>query len=320
MTIGVFLDKDSLDQHDLNFSHLQSSLEQWQLHGQTQDDQIDARIHDAEVIVSNKVMLSAENIARAKNLKLICVAATGTNNVDLKAAGTHGVTVCNVRSYATPSVVQHVFALILNLVRRIPDYQQAVAEGRWQQSDQFCLLDYPIGELQEKTLGIIGYGELGQAVARAAECFGMRVLVAQRPGSRLEEIDRIPLETLLPLVDILSLHCPLSENTRNLIGSDELRLMKTSALLINTARGGIVDEMALAEALRQGEIGGAGIDVLSQEPPQQNPLLAPDIPNLILTPHIAWASRAARQRLLDQVADNITAFYAGQVQNQVFVS
>lgn len=317
MTTGVFLDRDSLDQDDLDFALLQSSLDHWQLHAASHEDQVERRIQDAEVVVSNKVVLTAEHLAQAKKLKLICVAATGTNNVDLQAAQQLGITVCNVRAYATPSVVQHVFALILNLLRRIPDYQRAVMQGRWQQSDQFCLLDYPIAELQEKVLGIVGYGELGQAVARAATCFDMQVLVAQRPGQKSRSADRLPLQELLPQIDILTLHCPLAENTRHLIGTTEFQLMKPDALLINTARGGIVDEQALAEALRQGQIGGAGIDVLSVEPPQTNPLFDPELPNLIITPHIAWASRAARQRLLDQVADNITAFYRGEVQNQV---
>ena len=317
MPIGVFLDKASLDRGELNFASLQSSLDKWQIHEVSSSDQVAERTRYAEVVVSNKVVLTAGHIAQAKNLKLICVAATGTNNVDLDAAQAHGVAVCNVRSYATPSVVQHVFALILNLSRHIPDYQQAIQKGRWQQSDQFCLLDFPIAELQEKVLGIVGYGELGQAVAKTAECFGMQVLIAQRPGSDSASADRIPLYNLLSRVDILSLHCPLSNNTRNLIGKQELQLMKPDALLINTARGGIVNEEALAEALRDGKIGGAGIDVLSEEPPVENPLFAADLPNLILTPHIAWASRAARQRLLDQVADNITAFYAGTGQNLV---
>ncbi len=317
MPTGVFLDKDSLDQGDLNFTHLQSSLVDWQIHAVSLEEQVEARIRDAEVVVTNKVVLTAAHLAQAKKLRLVCVAATGTNNVDLRAAQEQGITVCNVRAYATPSVVQHVFALILNLLRRIPDYQRAVQEGRWQQSDQFCLLDYPIAELQEKVLGIVGYGELGQAVAKAAECFGMQVRVAQRPGSDDVRADRLPLSELLPRVDILTLHCPLSASTRNLIGQAELQLMKPDALLINTARGGIVDEAALAAALRQGQIGGAGIDVLSVEPPQENPLLASDLPNLMITPHIAWASRAARQRLLDQVADNIIAFKKGLAQNQV---
>jgi glycerate dehydrogenase len=317
MTTGVFLDRASLDQADLDFARLQSSLEAWKIYDTTTTEQVIDRIANAEVVVSNKVVITAEHLARSKRLKLICVAATGTNNVDLQAAAQQGVTVCNVTAYATPSVVQHVFALILNLLRHIPDYQRAIAQGRWQRSDQFCLLDYPIAELQEKVLGIVGFGELGQAVARVAECFGMQVLVAERPGALSASGHRLLLHEMLPQIDILSLHCPLAANTRGLIGRAELALMKSDALLINTARGGIVDEVALAEALRSGQLGGAGIDVLAQEPPVDNPLLDCDIPNLIVTPHIAWASRAARQRLLDQVADNIRGFYAGNPQHVV---
>ncbi|MFO7602503.1 MAG: 2-hydroxyacid dehydrogenase [Gammaproteobacteria bacterium] len=325
MRQGVFLDAASLDtglesqgqQTELDFSRLRGSLEAWQVYARTTVAEVEARLADAEVVVTNKVRLTAAQLAGAKKLKLICIAATGTNNVDLTAARQQGLGVCNVRAYATPSVVQHVFALILNLLRHIPDYQRAVRQGRWQQSAQFCLLDYPIAELQEKVLGIVGYGELGQAVARAAECFGMAVRVAQRPGRAAGVAGRTPLHELLPQIDILTLHCPLAENTRHLIGAPELRLMKPDAMLINTARGGLVDEAALAAALRRGQLGGAGIDVLAEEPPRDSPLLATDLPNLLLTPHIAWASRAARQRLLDQVADNILAFYAGKVQNRV---
>jgi glycerate dehydrogenase len=241
------------------------------------------------------------------------VAATGTNNIDLEAAAERGITVCNCQSYGTPSVVQHVFALILTLATRLCDYRQAVAEGRWQLADQFCLLDYPIQELAGKTLGIIGYGELGRSVARIAEAFGMRILIAQRPGTSEPVEDRIPLATLLPQLDILTLHCPLTSETRGLIGAWELALMRRNALLINTARGGIVDELALAEALKRGALGGAGVDVLTEEPPVQgNPLLAGDIPNLIVTPHCAWGSREARQRLVAQLAENIQGFLTGK--------
>ena len=262
-------------------------------------------------------------MGHAPHLRLICIAATGTNHVDLDAARRRGIAVCNVPGYATASVVQHVFALILALSTRLPDYQQALRAGRWQQSSQFCLLDYPIREIGGKTLGIIGYGELGQAVARVAEAFGMKVKVAQyREGqSRTPFITgqiRLPLQELLPQVDILSLHCPLTPQTRGLIGPAELALMRPDALLINTARGGIVDEAALAAALCEGKLGGAGVDVLTQEPPAQgNPLLAANIPRLILTPHIAWASRESRQRLVDEVAANIRAFLQGEMRHRV---
>ena len=269
------------------------------------------------MVVTNKVVLDRDTLAGAEDLRLVCIAATGTNNVDLAAARELGIAVTNVARYATPAVVQHVFALILALTTRLPDYQRAVAAGAWQRHDAFCLLDHPIRELAGRTLGIVGFGELGQAVARVADAFGMSVLIAQRPGGP-PQAGRLPLDALLPRVDVLSLHCPLTDATRGLIGARELGLMRRDALLINTARGGLVDEAALAAALRGGDLGGAGVDVLTREPPAEgNPLLAADIPHLIVTPHTAWASREARQRLLDEVAANIAAFLAGQTRNRV---
>ncbi|KPK55721.1 MAG: glycerate dehydrogenase [Thiotrichales bacterium SG8_50] len=314
---GVFLDRDSVDSGDLDLSVLEDALDNWQLYATTATPQVAERIAGAEIVVSNKVPLTADTLAQASELRLICVAATGTNNVDLAAATELGIAVCNVRGYATPAVVQHVFALILALSTRLPQYQRAVAEGRWQRSPFFCLLDYPIREIAGKHLGIVGFGELGRGVARVAEAFGMRVSVAARPGT-VAAAGRVALAELLRQVDILSLHCPLTAQTRGLIGAEALALMKPDALLINTARGGIIDESALAEALREGKLGGAGIDVVEREPPAAgDPLLAPDIPNLILTPHIAWASRESRQRLLNEVAENIRAYHLGQIRNQV---
>src|SRR5690606_4594805 len=215
------------------------------------------------------------------------------------------------QAYGTATVAQHTLMLLLALATRLPDYQGAVARGRWQESGQFCLLDFPIVELAGKTLGILGHGELGGAVARLAEAFGMRVLLGQLPG-RPERPGYLPLDQLLPQVDALSLHCPLTEQTRNLIGARELARLKPGALLIKSARGGLADEQALADALRSGHLGGAASDVLSEEPPRNgNPLLAPDIPRLILTPHCAWGSREARQRILEQLAENARAFQAG---------
>lgn len=307
---AVFLDWDSLDRQDLQQAACHDLPVNWTFHAQTTAAQLHERIADAEIVVTNKVVLDAAALDTAKHLKLVCVAATGTNNVDLQHARHRGIDVTNVRGYATPSVVQHVFLLILSLLRSSQAYQQAVTGGRWQQSEYFCLLDYPIEELGGKTLGIIGYGELGQAVAQTARHFGMEVLVAQRLHGAAQ-VDRMPLSELLPRVDVLSLHCPLSDATRNLIGARELAMFKPSAILINTARGGIVDEAALLEALRQRRLGGAGIDVLHKEPPRAgNPLLEAHMPNLIVTPHIAWASRQARQRLLDGVAANIQAYLA----------
>jgi glycerate dehydrogenase len=269
------------------------------------------------LVISNKVVIDRPLMAACKNLRLICVAATGTNNVDLEAAAELGIAVTNVTGYGTASVVQHVFSLILSLTTQQPKYLQAVARGDWQRATQFCLLDYPIRELAGKRLGILGYGELGRAVGRVAEAFGMKLLLAQRPGGPPQS-GRLPLQELLPQVDILTLHLPLAANTRNLIGARELDLMQPHALLINTARGGIVDEAALADKLISGGLGGAGVDVLSTEPPtDDNPLLNPDIPNLILTPHIAWASREARQRLVDEVVANVRAFVAGEPRNRI---
>ncbi len=311
--LGVFLDRDSLDCGDLDFNGIDRILPDLRYYPATAPDQIAARIAEAEVVISNKVMLDAAALRHAPRLRLICIAATGLNNVDLAAATSRGVTVCNCRGYGTAAVVQHVFALLLALVTRLSDYRQAVRDGRWQQASQFCLLDFPIRELAGKTLGIVGHGELGRGVARVAEAFGMRVLIAQRPGAVEEEQDgRVPLSILLPQVDVLSLHCPLTPETRGLIGAWELALMRRDAILINTARGGLVDEALLADALRQGALGGAGVDVLSLEPPVAgNPLLALDIPNLIITPHCAWGSRESRQRLVGQLVENIAGFLSG---------
>lgn len=317
LTTGVFLDTRSVDVGDLERTRLTATLPQWRFFPATAMALTPRRIQHADVVVTNKVVLDGETLREARNLKLVCVAATGINNVDLQTARELGIPVCNVRDYGTPSVAQHVFTLILTLATRLVEYREAVRAGRWAQAEQFCLLDYPITELAGKRLGIVGYGVLGQAVARLGEAFGMEVLIAARPGGDGRP-GRLPLSELLPTVDVLSLHCPLTEETRGLIGAAELARMKPTALLINTARGGLVDEAALAEALRQGRLGGAGFDVLTREPPREgNALLAADLPNLIVTPHVAWASHESRQRLLDQVADNIRAFAAGTPRNLV---
>jgi len=316
-TRAVLLDLASIDRGDIDLSPLRSMCERWEIYDRTAPDETARRIAGADLVVSNKVVLDWGLLESAAALKLVCVAATGTNNVDLAAARELGIAVTNVRGYATPAVVQHVFALMLAHATRLVEYRQAVLDGAWGRSDQFCLLDFPIRELSGRVLGILGYGELGRAVAHVAAAFGMDVLVAQRPGGAPQP-DRLPLAELLPRVDVLTLHCPLAENTRNLIGAGELALMKPDALLINTARGGIVDEEAVAEALRAGVIGGAAVDVLTVEPPRDgNPLLDPSIPNLIVTPHVAWASRECRQRLMQEVAENIRAFAEGRERNRV---
>ncbi len=314
---GVFLDEASLGRGDLDYGPLEAVVAQWRFHDATDPSEVAGRIADAEVVITNKVALDASNLAGAGRLRLICIAATGTDHVDLAAATRRGIAVCNVPGYATPSVVEHVFLLILALMRNLPAYQRTVAAGRWQASRQFCLLDHPIAELSGEVLGIVGYGTLGRAVARVGEAFGMQVLVAARPGAAVPP-GRLSLEELLPRVDVLSLHCPLADNTRGLIGARELARMKPGAVLVNTARGGVVDEQALAAALRSGHLGGAGVDTLSREPPPpDHPLLAGDVPRLIVTPHIAWASREARQRLVVEMAENIRAFRAGRSRNRV---
>lgn len=314
----VLLDRDSLDRDDLDLGCLRIEATQLEVYPVTTPEQRRAHIGTANIVISNKVVIDAELIRQCPALKLICVAATGTNNIDLVASRTAGITVCNVTAYATPSVVEHVFMLILALLRRLDAYRAAIRLGEWARSDQFCLLDPPFAELSGKTLGIIGYGELGHAVAQVATCFGMRVLIGERPGDSDTRTDRVPLAQLYVESDVISLHCPLADNTRHLIDAAALAQMKPTAILINAARGGVVDEQALADALRRGTIGGAGVDVLSEEPPVHgNVLLDERIPNLIVTPHIAWASQAARQRLVQGVADNIRAWLNGAARNVV---
>ncbi len=314
---AVFLDHPSLDLGDLDLGPLRSCFSDLQLFARTTPDQVIERLKGAAVAITNKIVIDAQAMAASPELKLILISATGTNNVDLAAARSHGITVCNCQGYGTPSVAQHTIMLLLNLATRLADYQKAVAEGRWQQASQFCLLDYPIVELEGKTLGLLGHGELGSAVGRLAEAFGMRVLLGQIPG-RPARPDRLPLEQLLPQVDALTLHCPLNEHTRNFIGARELALLKPGAFVVNTARGGLIDEQALAEALRSGHLGGAATDVLSVEPPTQgNPLLAGDIPRLIVTPHNAWGSREARQRIVGQMSENAQGFFSGTARRVV---
>lgn len=317
MSRCVVLDAGTLGPEELDLTALRAAAGELVLHERTAPAELAGRLRGADIAISNKVVLDAAALAACPELKLICIAATGTNNVDLDAARARGIRVCNARGYATPSVVQHTWALILALAARLPDYRDAVRRGDWARAAQFCLLDFPIAELAGRTLGIVGYGELGRAVAAVAPAFGMEVLVAQTPG-RPVLAERRPWAEVLARADVLSLHCPLTAQTRGLVGAGELAAMRPGALLINTARGGIVDEAALAAALRAGRLGGAGVDVLTAEPPRDgNPLLAPDLPNLILSPHTAWASRAARQRLVQQLAENIAGFRAGEPPRRV---
>lgn len=313
----VFLDRDSLiaTLRSPDFAH------QWVDYPATAAYDVLTRLAGASVAVVNKVCLTADILARLPELKHIAISATGTNNVDLAAAKKQGIAVTNIRGYAESTVPEHVLALMLALSRNLLAYRQAVQAGRWQKSAMFCFFDYPVRDLKGSTLVLVGSGSLGQGVARLAEAFGMRVLRAERRGATRIRPGYVAFAEGLQAADVLSLHCPLNEETRGLIGREELQAMKRSALLINTARGGIVDEGALKEALRSGWIAGAGFDVLSSEPPpDDHPLLDPELlalPNFLLTPHVAWASREAMQKLADQLIDNIEAFAAGRAQNRV---
>ena len=315
----VFLDRASLSANirSLNFAS------EYREYESTGTEDIVARLHGAAVAIVNKVPMHAATLERLPDLKLIAVAATGVDNVDVAYCRRNGVAVANIRNYAVHTVPEHVFALILALRRNLLAYVQDVASGAWNQSAQFCLRTHSIGDLYGATLGIIGAGAIGRATAAIGAAFGMRVLVAEHRSDSSRTDGRVPLDDLLRQSDVISLHCPLLPATRNLIDTVALRKMKRTALLINTARGGLVDEAALVHALDEGSIAGAGFDVLTVEPPRNgNPLLdalrpAPGRPherrtNLIVTPHIAWASAEAMQMLADQLIDTIESWAAGK--------
>jgi len=321
---GVILDVDSLGPSDVDLGSITGLPIEWTIYDTSQPEEVVDRIADAEIVLTNKAPIGEAELSAATGLKYIGVLATGANVVDLNAAKAKDVVVTNVVGYGTASVVQHTWALILALTTKLPDYNVAALDGRWAESPFFCLMDFPVNELEGKTLGIVGYGELGKKVAEIGRAFGMNVQVAALPWrhsndtNKMDSTDRIPFDKLLAEADVISLHCPLTEETRNLIGRKQLAMMKNSALLVNCARGGIVDEQALVEALEDGVIAGAGVDVLTEEPPKNgNPLLNPEIPNLIVTPHSAWVARGSRQRLIVQVAENIKAFLAGEPSNVV---
>jgi glycerate dehydrogenase len=313
---AVFLDYDTVSNGDLDASGLSAVVEDLVLY-ESDDAKTAERIRDAEIVLLNGTELSRDSLRGAPNLKLVALAATGTDNVDLAAARDLGVAVCNVRGYCTSSVVQHVWGLILSLTQHLADYARLATDGSWSKHEPLIEMRYPIRELDGRVFGVVGWGELGRGAARVAEAFGMRVLIANRRGESPRP-DRMELEQLLAVADIVSLHCPLNDSTRGLIGAPQLALMKPDALLINTARGALVDGHALKAALKAGRLGGAGIDVLPQEPPPaEYPLLDPTIPNLILTPHVAWAAREARQRCLDEIAANIRDFMGGGRRSRV---
>ncbi|MFZ5583660.1 MAG: D-2-hydroxyacid dehydrogenase [Pseudomonadota bacterium] len=307
----VYLERESIraEVRHPAFAH------EWTEYARTTAAQLEERLAGASIAIVNKLPISGALMARLPQLKMVAVAATGTNNVDLEAARRQGIVVSNIQGYAVHTVPEHVFSLLLALSRNLLAYRQSVAEGRWQRAEQFCFFDHPIRDLHGATLGVVGGGSLGQGVVRLAQAFGMKVLQAERKGAAAVRPGYTAFATVLAEADALSLHCPLTAETRHLIGAAELQAMKPSALLINTARGGLVDEAALARALREGWIAGAGFDVLTAEPPtDDHPLLSPDLlaaPNFLLTPHVAWASAPAMQALADQLIDNLEAFARG---------
>lgn len=313
----VFLDRSTLSSdttlRPLLFPH------ELQVYQHTTEAQVAERIALADVVITNKVRLSGAAIQQASRLKLVAVAATGTDIVDLASCADRKVVVSNIRGYAVNSVPEHVFALIFSLRRNILAYRDSVRDGRWQQSQQFCYFDYPISDLAGSTLGIVGQGALGQAVATIGRALGMRVLFAGRKDGAARGSLYTPFQQFLAECDVITLHCPLTPDTHDLISVHEFALMARKPLLINTARGGLVNNQALVQAMRSGQIAGAGVDVVDTEPPAAtHPLMSlMDMPNFILTPHVAWASRQAIQSLADQLIDNINTFQRGIAKNVV---
>ena len=310
----VFLERSTftVDFRRPNFPHT------WIDYPATGPGEVVERLRHATIAICNKLPLRANVLAQLPKLRLIAVAATGVDNIDLAYCRSHNIAVCNGRNYATTSLPEHVLTLILALRRNLLPYRDDAMNGRWQSANQFCLLNHPINDLSGSTIGIIGYGALGRATAKLAQAVGMTVLVSEHKHATQLREDRIPFVDVLRHSDVLSLHCPLTDKTKDLIGAAELEQMKPDSILINTARGALLDEEALIEALKAGRLGGAGIDVLRTEPPVSgNLLLETTLPNLIVTPHVAWASRQAMQTLADQVVDNLEAFVRGEPQNLV---
>ena len=310
----VVLDRDTLVNRpfEFDFPHTLSS------YGTTEAHETLARIRGADIIITNKVVISAEHIAANPQLKLIALAATGVNNVDVEAAKQNGTAVCNIRAYGNESVAEHAFMMMITLMRNLPAYQRDVAAGLWENSPFFCHLGAPMRDLNGKTLAIFGRGNIGKTLATYAQAFKMNVVFAEHKHAETVRDGYVSFDEAIRSADALSLHCPLTPQTENMIGEAELQQMKPGAILINCGRGGLVDEAALVAALKYGQIGGAGFDVLTQEPPRDgNPLLKARLPNLIVTPHIAWASQEAANRLFDILVDNINRFVAGNPQNLV---
>lgn len=310
----VVLDADTLPGRTFHFDFPHELA----VYGTTDAAETAVRVCGAHIVITNKVVISADIIADNPQLELIAVSATGVNNVDIGAAEAAGVAVCNVRAYGNESVAEHAFMLMIALMRNLPAYQRDVAAGLWEKSPFFCHYGAPIQDLNGKTLAVFGRGNIGRTLARYAQAFGMRVVFAEHKHAPDVREGYVSFEDAVQTADVLSLHCPLNAQTENMIGENELQQMKPGAVLINCGRGGLVDENALVAALKYGQIGGAGVDVLTEEPPRGgNPLLNARLPNLIVTPHTAWASREALDRLFDILLANINAFVKGEAQNRV---
>jgi glycerate dehydrogenase len=310
----VFLDRNSL----IANMRVPSFAHDWTDHDQTSPEEVVSRLQKASIVITNKVKLPGELLAQAPAVKMIAVAATGTDNVDLAHCRAHGIVVSNIRGYAVNTVPEHAFMMMLALRRNLLGWHQDVHAGLWQRTDQFCLFTRPVNDLHGSTLGLVGYGSLGHGMQKIAEAFGMKVLVAEHKDAPTTRQGYAPFDSVMREADVISLHTPLTAKTHHMISTREFDLMKPTAILINTARGNLVDEAALIEALKSGRIGGAGFDVLAVEPPRDgNPLLDLDLPNFILTPHVAWSSRQAMQILADQLVSNIEAFVAGAPSNVV---
>lgn len=310
----VVLDRDTLVNRpfDFDFPHTLSS------YGTTEAHETLERIRCADIVITNKVVISAQAFAENPQLKLVAVTATGVNNVDVEAAKQNGTAVCNIRAYGNESVAEHAFMMMITLMRNLPAYQRDVAAGLWENSPFFCHLGAPMRDLNGKTLAIFGRGNIGKTLATYAQAFKMNVVFAEHKNAQNVRDGYVSFDKAIRSADVVSLNCPLTPQTANMIGEAELQQMKPGAILINCGRGGLVDEAALVAALKYGQIGGAGFDVLTQEPPRDgNPLLKARLPNLIVTPHIAWASQEAANRLFDILLDNINRFVAGNPQNLV---
>jgi glycerate dehydrogenase len=308
----VFLERKTIDAHFRRpgFDH------EWIDYPETTAGQVVDRVRDATIIISNKLSLGESQLSSAPDVKLIAIAATGSDCVDLNYCRERGIAVCNVRGYAVNAVPEHALMMILALRRNLLAYRADVQAGLWNQSKQFCLLTHELHDIRNSTLGIVGYGAIGKAMAGLGESIGMRLLISEHKNAAKIREGRNSFEETLRQSDVLTLHCPLTDETRDLIGSAEFQMMKPNALLINTARGALVDDAALIDALQNGLIAGAGLDALREEPPRQgSPLLDLKLPNLIVTPHVAWASREAVQTLADQVIDNVEGFIAGRPRN-----